>query len=510
MEKIDNDNNQDYKLDYFFTEIIKDQNLKEKINIVSKKFNQKSMNSSSSFINDSFPRMSSVQKKKYNEYKKMEFIDNQNSIEKILKITIPEIAKDIADLENYKQDFISKLSIVKKLNIPIFNFFSENEIYEPFLIYHIKDIKIKNFNICAIDGSFIHESFLNLDLSLFRVIGVIYLFDDVGKIQISYFPDEKGIDNYKLSKFLKNFSDEKVNTHISLERALMEIKLANQIIEESKIDLNMIILDGSILTEPLNLIFSQDNDLIEIYFQVLNEYKKLYSFCDEKQIYLVGVVKDSRSSTFRKIFTRRLPKIIKLNSELNSIYSINYRTLLNYFSDIDFFNRILDEGERSCIFSLNSVGSSWLPRQLDLLKNELENNNLIINNFEFLCFYIKPVPYDFPLRVEFCVNNKYINNNVYLNNYIDKISSIINNISKVAIDFSLPIPQIEAHLRCKLDNSDKRLILNALKQKISYELAQYLNIKINNKSIPKCDFKIDPLMIKFDMLISKRRNRFPI
>ncbi|MHA1340881.1 MAG: DNA double-strand break repair nuclease NurA [Promethearchaeota archaeon] len=511
MEKAIDQFEQKDKLDYFLTQIAKDKNLKSKFDTIQKKMDRINSIGLRTSILDNSSRLSKENKKKYNKYKKMELINKANSIEEIFNTVIPEIAKDIADLENHKQDFINKLKIIKKNKLDVFNSPVENEILEPFITYEIEDTILSDFNICAIDGSFIHESFFNLDISLFRAIAVIYSFDSKGKTKISYFPDINGIDNYKLSKFLKNFSDEKVNTHISLDRTLMEIKLANKILTESNININIIILDGSILTEPLNLIFSQDEDLLELYFKVIKEYRKLYTLCDQKEVFLVGVIKDSRSSTFRKLLARRLPKLLKLYSELSSIYSINYRTLLSYFSDIDFFNRILEQGERSCVFSINSAGSSWLPRQLELLKHELEDEGIFINNFEFFASYIKPVQYDHPMRVEFCLNQRLVTKNK-IHRYITIISAILYKISRVTPDFALPIPQIEAHLRCKLDNNDKKRILNVLKRKISYELANYLRefeLKQIAGDFNINEFKIDPLMLKFDLLVSKKRERFP-
>ncbi|MHA1728420.1 MAG: DNA double-strand break repair nuclease NurA, partial [Promethearchaeota archaeon] len=278
-------------------------------------------------------------------------------------------------------------------------------------------------------------------------------------------------------------------------------------------EIDIFILDGSILTEPLNLILLQNDALIEKYLSLILEYKKLYSLCNKKNILLVGVIKDTRSSTFRKVLMRKLPHLIKKFAEIRGITSINYRKLMNYFSDLDLFLQMLDVGERSCSFSINSPRNSWIPRQLDLLKNELQTKNDFLGDYKFFAYYLRPVKFDLPLRVEFCMKNNEISPDTIqslIQTKVNKISSIIMPLSSKLDTFGLPIPQIEAHMRAKLSEEDLKIIVRLLERNISKEIADYSKGLFFNNTNPLTNLNIDEFLLKNRFMVSKRRDRLPL
>lgn len=458
--------------------------------------------------------LSRESRKKYEDYEKIESIKNIRSLDKIMSITIPDIAHDLLDLEKSKMELINAINLIKTNNIDIFNTKIEQEIYEPRISYTVEPALIKNMIICSVDGSFVTRNYHGLDISLSRAIGVVYKFDENELPQITYYPDKKGMENYKLTRILQNVSEEEVSTQISIERAQMEISLANEMITKSTEKIDMMILDGSILTEPLNLIFSQNDGMLENYIELINQYRKLYHLCAKNEILLVGAVKDTRSSTFRKILNRRLPQIIKQIQQLTNLNNTNYRVLLKYFSDLDFFRRLLSSKERSCVFSINSIGNSWLPRQLDLIKKELSECGVLINEFEFFALYLKPIHDDFPLRIEFCLDQKIIQNKEIglksIHETAQKICSLLLPISSKIPGFALPIPQMEAHLRCKLNSEDMDTIMNLLERKIADEINNFTK----NQTFGDCFIQkypnLDDFSIRNNFLFSKRRDKFPI
>lgn len=457
--------------------------------------------------------LSKETKKKYADYEKMESIKNIRSLDKIMAVTIPDIARDLLDLEKSKMEFINSMKLLKSNDLDLFNTKIEQEISEPKISYPIEPALLNNSTICSVDGSFVTRNYHGLDVSLSRAIGVIYKFDNNETPTISYYPDKKGMENYKLTRILENISEEEASTQISIERAQMEISLANDMISNSKEKIDMLILDGSILTEPLNLIFSQNDGMLENYIELMNQYRKLYHLCAKNGIILVGAVKDTRSSTFRKVLNRRLPQIVKQLQEFTCLNGTNYRVLLKYFSDLDLFRRLLNPKERSCAFSINSIGNSWLPRQLDLLKKELSECGVLINEFEFYALYLKPIEDDFPIRVEFCIEQKIIQNKDHAHKIIhdtaQKICSILLPISSKIPGFALPIPQMEAHLRCKLNNEDMDIIMNLLERKIAEEIDNFTRNQTYGGNSTNYS-NLDDFSIRNNLLFSKRRDKFPI
>ncbi len=496
-------------------QIYKKQSSQKKTQINSKKSRMISSNQDLLYKNAALPEIASKlskknpQKHRYDNYKKIKPIESIKTFEKILSISIPELAKDLVDIERLKSKFMSELKPAKIYNLELFNSKIEKDILEKKIVYDVIPHSLKNITIASIDGSFVSKSFYGLDICLSRAIGVIYEFENSSKPVIEYYP-ESGIQNFSLEKVLHNTSEDEVTTQISINRALMEINLAIEMILSKRKKIDLIILDGSILSEQLNLIYSNNHEILEKYFNLIREYKKLYTICNQMDILLVGCIKDTRSSTFRKLFSRRMPHILKQFPQLKEISSFNYRKLMKYFSDLDFFHRILDCEERSCCFSINTPGNSFLPRQQELLNYEKANNEEnYFNNFEFYASYLKPVKYDFPIRVEFCIDKKK-SDIESIHKKITKICSIILPLSSKLEDFGMPIPQLEAHLRCKLNENDLNKIISILERGIFDELSKCSNQFLFESNYLKNYPTMDEFILKNGLLISKRRDRLPI
>lgn len=486
---------------------VKDEKIKPKVRKINKKIQKKEMDQSKSQIPEVAAKLSKQQQKKYDEYKTLKKVNSTKTLKSILSINVPDIAKDIIDIEKLKTRFIRGIKPAVTEDLSVFSSPIEKEIKEEQLVHEIKVFSLRNRTICSIDGSFVTKSFYGMDISLFRTIGVIYEFNSEGIPEIHYFPDDNGVDNYKLTRILHNASEEEAGTQISLERAKMEVQVAYDMIRGSNSNIDFFILDGSILTEPLNFLFSKNDSILEKYLELINFYKKLYDICERKDIILVGVVKDTRSSTFRKLLARRLPRILKAYSQLQPITEFNYRKLMKYFSDLDLFNRLLRVGERSCAFSINSAGFSWLPRQLEFLKEEFDQEGIFLDGYKFYAMYIKSVDEDLPLRVEFFLNND-SESDQRLKTLIKYISGAVYGLSSKIRDNAIPVPQLEAHMRCKLSTNDMNTIMNILEREITTAMNEQMNLELYQENGLR-SFDPDSLMLKNNMLLEKRRNRLP-
>jgi hypothetical protein len=439
-------------------------------------------------------------------------LQSSNTLDKIFSFEIPEYARDIIELEARKSLFIDAFRKMKHfiaINSKISNFFSSDEMTEDQFTYDILPITLNSLKIAAVDGSFVRKCYTNFEFSLFRAISVVYSFSKQG-IDISYYPEENGIQNYRLSRILNNISDSLTKSQVSIDRAFMEVSLVNELIMNCNKNLDMIILDGSILTEPLNLLsdFAQHEELMLKYSDLVREYKKLYNLCDLQKIDLVGVVKDTRSSTFRKLLSRRIPQILMKICD-PKLMQIDYKKLLPYFSDIDLFHRMLDINERSCVFSISSSNNSWIPRQLDLLNSELDSQKKFLSDYKFYACYMKPVQYDFPIRVEFHQNTKNSKPEL-LQSKIQRICERLLPLCSKFENFAVPIPQIEAHLRAKLSLLDLNKVIQYLSQQINEELKNFSKKRIFGEHNELAFSNFDEFLIKNSFLVPKRRERMPL
>ncbi|TFG20389.1 MAG: DNA double-strand break repair nuclease NurA [Promethearchaeota archaeon] len=451
-------------------------------------------------------------KKKYEAYNQIDSLKSSQSLDRIFSYVIPEFAKDIVDLEAKKVNLMQSFHQMKnylELDSNLKKFFTADEILDNRLIYSVSKKKLTNFNVAAVDGSFVRKCYTNFEFSLFRAISVIYSFSFTG-VDIEYYPEDSGIQNYQLSRILNNTTDQLATSQVSIDRAFMEITLVNDLITKYKKNINMVILDGSILTEPLNLLSNspQNTDLMIKYSNLIKEYKKLYNLCDIRKIDLVGVVKDTRSSTFRKLLTRRVPQILSKMGG-SSLTQIDYRKLMQYFSDLDLFHRFLEVGDRSCAFSISSSGNSWIPRQLEILNSELNTKNHFLNDYKFYACYMKPVPYDFPIRIEFHQNKNNLNP-IYLQTKIQRICEHLYPLCSKFEDFAIPIPQIEAHMRAKLSINDLNMVIQLLNRHIGEELRNYSKKMIFSEPDTQNSSKFDEFLVKNNFLVPKRRERMPL
>jgi hypothetical protein len=301
---------------------------------------------------------------------------------------------------------------------------------------------------------------MNSDISFLKAIVVKYHFYKNHTAEITYFPDLNGFNYYSIKGNYTNRDESFVENKISMDMTSMEINLLNNIIErQSSNDIDLIIIDGSIVITPINLLFSQDRELSKKYENLIKEYHKLYLNCKENGIILIGSIKDTRTSVLCNLICGYLPLLKSNFCNLTDIIKTNYRQVFNYFSDLDFFNRILHKSERSCIFNCKK----------DIEKISDEGNKKVSPNYlpiSFYAFYLKSVKYDIPCRVEFFMDANYSIKEA--SRSADLISSILMPISSLNERYGLPIPQIEAHKRAVFKSEEISILFKNLKRALNH------------------------------------------
>jgi hypothetical protein len=220
----------------------------------------------------------------------------------------------------------------------------------------------------------------------------------------------------------------------------------------------MIIIDGSIVIMPINLVFSKDPEISKKYDKLLKEYHTLYSICKEKGILLIGSIKDTRTSALAHLLRDSIQLLKPNQSRLSDFIKLNYRSIIEFFSDLDLFNRVLEKSERSCIFNCK--------REIDKIRDTgIKKEIPYYFPLSFYAFYLKTARYDTPCRIEFFMDEKHSLKKA--SEKADLISSMLLPVSSLNEHYGLPIPQIEAHRRAVFKATEIDLLLNNLTRTLS-------------------------------------------
>lgn len=332
---------------------------------------------------------------------------------------------------------------------------------DPAFVNQIQPIDLGGLKVAAVDGGLAHQSLMSADFLFIRAIGVIFTFCGMDAPLVKYYPNENN--NYVFSAFQTPISSHKLEICSSIERARLEVRLATEIIEKYA-PLEMMILDGSICMEPVDVLFSSNDDVLPQYRNLLDAYAKLYQVCQDHNVLLVGCVKDSRSARLCQILSDVLPMLIKRNPKLRELTTVNYKQYLQVFRDIDLFNQILQPGERTAAFrSSPTAGEKRFSNTMHTVKDFLSDSVPI----DFYAYYMKPVPLDAPMRVEFFARA----NKSEVAKKADLIARLLLPMSSGHEGFAAPVPQIEADLRARLDPTEIDLFINELMREIGLDLS---------------------------------------
>jgi hypothetical protein len=332
---------------------------------------------------------------------------------------------------------------------------------EPSFLNQIQPMDLSGLKVAAVDGGLARQSLMSADFLFIRAIGVIFSFRGMDAPQVKYYPHENN--NYQFSAFLAPSSSHRLEIRSSIERARLEVRLATEMLEKYS-PIEMMILDGSICMEPVDVLFSPNNDVLPQYRTLLEAYAKLYQVCQDHNVLLVGCVKDSRSARLCQLLSEVLPMLIHRNPKLRELTTFNYKQFLQVFRDVDLFNHILQPGERTAAFR-----SSPTARE-----NRFSNTLLTVKDFlndavpiDFYAYYLKPVQFDAPMRVEFFARA----NNTEVAKKADLIARFLLPMSSGHEGFAAPVPQIEADLRARLDPAEIDLFINELMREIGYDIS---------------------------------------
>ena len=380
-------------------------------------------------------------------------------------LKLDEIVEQISKIEKQRNEFNKVLKSVKDIiDLRVLPPNLTKNLWGNKLYEEVKSASLRGLKIAGIDGGLISKSYHGLDIVIIRAVAAIFNYGKI-KPMVKYYPSDYQFPIIKTS--FDPFTNIESELFANLERINSEIDISLGVLNEQP---DIILLDGSILPqlrERTGLKASLSNK----YNKIVKKYERLFDECTDRNIFLAGCIKDTRSSHFIKIFIQLLPILIKKYPELRDILNsdYNYRKLLAQNRDSDFLFRFLDVEERSLIFDYHDFANK-LPRVFSIF------NDYWVDKIKI--FYLKSVPFDLPSRIEVLVPESNKENIIKM---CDQIASIILPISNQHIEFGVPSVLIEADARAKMNETDIDIVYNSLFDKLGKKSPLLFKLRRNRR-----------------------------
>lgn len=382
--------------------------------------------------------------------------------EELLVRQIKVLAHEMRDVEQAKQQFAAILKEMAPCVDLAWLLQQEGcQIGEESLVRSVSPLDLSGLKVGAVDGGLARQSFMHADFLFMRAIGVLFTFRGSDTPLVKYYPNVNN--NYVLSTIQTPLSEHGLEFRASIERARLEVRLATEMIQRFY-PVDMMILDGSICIQPIDMFFPQDTEILPQYKGLLEDYGHLYQACQDHNVMLVGCVKDSRSAHLTQILGQMLPMLLKRNPHLRDLTTINYRQYLKLFRDVDLFARILFPGERTAAFL-----SSPVTAEMRFAESKIAVKNVLnaLEPLDFYAYYLRPVQYDAPMRVEFLSRGGVGD----VAKRADLTARMLLPMSSQHDGFAAPVPQIEADLRARIDPAELDFFLNTLVREIGLDFS---------------------------------------
>jgi len=324
-------------------------------------------------------------------------------------------------------------------------------ILEPFLVKEIETDPLHDLTVAGVDGGLLDQQLHGLDLILVRALAAIFHYRNAVLEKAEYFPNEAPFP--KLIDVSEPLDSWEFQLLAGMERQSTEIDLAAQVAESGGAE--MIILDGSIVPQYVER-FPQSRFLLESYQRLMQTYVRLYRACAKSGSFLVGAVKDSRGGRFVDILKKTiLPACGKFELEENDL------SILDKSRDTVLLDHFLRVGERTPAFTYAERPASYVLRDLGAWATKV------------YAFYVKTVPFDRPLRVEFLdFSGKPAET-------ASRIASIIYALSYHHDAFGLPSVIIEADACARLAVEDLNIVRDSISDRL--EPSSLLDLRRSRK-----------------------------
>ena len=266
-----------------------------------------------------------------------------------------------------------------------------------------------NGNIAAVDGGLLAKELHGCDLVLTRAVAAIFEYENNILKKHYYHPEPSPIP--KLDGLANGLDIMDFNWYQSIARLKSEIGTAIETVE--KFELDMLLLDGSILPQTQDRP-AESSEIRREYLELLELYKKLYKKSTDKGCKLLSVIKDCRA--------KRIVEMLKAAD-----LKVEEKKVLEMSNDTLFLQFLLKKGERTCVVPYSN---NWIENSI--LK-ELAPWGQQIN-----VFYMQCAEMDRPMRIEMIGSDT------------EEVASKLYSLSAINEKYAYPAVLIEADLRAAL------------------------------------------------------------
>ncbi len=286
---------------------------------------------------------------------------------------------------------------------------------------------ISGLTIGGIDGGYSSRLLIGFDIFVFRAIAVFSTYTPTGIQKTTYYPDKTPPLEIVVSDV--GLSSMDFDSMGSIRRAIIELQVASQVLEESPKKLDLLLLDGSpVIRKP----HTRNQKILNFYQTYLSILSRLIYKVRKYNIRLAWIVKDSRLNLFTRYLGKILPLIVEESPE---ILSLDYRSVINRSRDMDLFYYLLKPNVRSLAYYRQFNVSSEFNQ-----------------HFALYGYYLKTAPFDIPLRIE--LFQPVQRNQADLIQEINIISETILPLSQYNKNYGIPAPIVEADARAKVKESE--------------------------------------------------------
>lgn len=295
------------------------------------------------------------------------------------------------------------------------------------LFTELSSLDISGLTIGGIDGGYSSRLLIGFDIFVFRAIAAFSTYTPTGIQKTSYYPNKTPPLEIVVSDV--GLSSMDFDSMGSIRRAIIELQVASQVLEESPKKLDLLLLDGSPVIRKPN---TRNKRILNFYQTYLSILSRLIYQVRKQNIRIAWIVKDSRLNLFIKYLGKILPQLAE---EAPEILALDYRSVINRSRDMDLFYYLLKPNVRSFAFF----------RQFDI-SNEFDKE------FKLYGYYLKTAPFDIPLRIE--IFQPVHRNRGDLIQEINIISETILPLSQYHKNYGIPAPIVEADARAKVKESE--------------------------------------------------------
>ncbi|MEM2142170.1 MAG: DNA double-strand break repair nuclease NurA [Candidatus Thorarchaeota archaeon] len=309
------------------------------------------------------------------------------------------------------------------------------------LVSRVDPTSLAGLRIVGIDGGLARRSFRAMDLIITRGIAVIFRFGPPEGPDVEFYPGP--FPPPQVTPLMLTLSSTELDQMATLERIATELRVALSVLDQFEVD--VILMDGGLFFHPRDRP-PPSSPVYEKFQEVMALYRQLYLATRRKQVVLVGIVKDSRSTRIVNMLGEILPHVLRDPSVFKMMEGIDYRRLLKISRDCDLLDTFLDETERTFIFNY----SSELMHATGGGQDDLQQwaSDIWIS-------YLRTARNDLPIRAEVLVDGDPVGQ-------MERALRVVLPLARRHPEYGLPAPVLEADARARISSHEAQLIMDRL------------------------------------------------